>query len=215
MEGPQLSLDLEETMTQNSQQSSDRILSSSPPQSGRASPPAPTTPAPIMQHQSNSSGSPQESVELQVDYWPLARPILDAKEKSQSKGQDQSGKNSIKSTFRHLQVWRLPLAPSNGEYTNGLTLSYATKEKKQKSVMRLGKKKEKDRDAEKEQCVEGVARLICSPKQSHPVPLRVYIDGTEWTGVKFFQLSSQWQTHIKNFPIALVGAPLAPAEMLT
>lgn len=38
--------------------------------------------------------------------------------------------------------------------------------------MRLGKKKEKDRDLEKEQCVEGVARLICSPKQSHPVPLR-------------------------------------------
>lgn len=39
-------------------------------------------------------------------------------------------------------------------------------------VMRLGKKKDKERDLEKEQCVEGVARLICSPKQSHPVPLR-------------------------------------------
>lgn len=38
--------------------------------------------------------------------------------------------------------------------------------------MRLGKKKEKDRDLEKEQSVEGVARLICSPKQSHPIPLR-------------------------------------------
>jgi len=38
--------------------------------------------------------------------------------------------------------------------------------------MRLGKKKDKERDLEKEQCVEGVARLICSPKQSHPVPLR-------------------------------------------
>lgn len=38
--------------------------------------------------------------------------------------------------------------------------------------MRLGKKKEKDKEQEKEQCVEGVARLICSPKQSHPVPLR-------------------------------------------
>ncbi|XP_062536247.1 phosphofurin acidic cluster sorting protein 2 isoform X2 [Armigeres subalbatus] len=215
LEGPQLSLDLEETMTQISLQSSDRILSSSPPQSGRASPPAPLTPAPVMQQLSNSSSTPQESVELQVDYWPLARPILDSKEKSQGKGQDPSGKNSIKSTFRHLQVWRLPLAPNSAEYANGLTLNFATKEKKQKSVMRLGKKKEKDRDAEKEQCVEGVARLICSPKQSHPVPLRVYIDGTEWTGVKFFQLSSQWQTHIKNFPIALVGAPLAPAEMLT
>lgn len=41
-------------------------------------------------------------------------------------------------------------------------------------VMRLGKKKEKDRDQEKEQFVDGVARLICSPnsKQSHPIPLR-------------------------------------------
>lgn len=38
--------------------------------------------------------------------------------------------------------------------------------------MRLGKKKEKDRDVDKEQCIDGVARLICSAKQSHPVPLR-------------------------------------------
>lgn len=39
-------------------------------------------------------------------------------------------------------------------------------------VMRLGKKKEKDRELEREQCVDGVARLICSAKQSHPMPLR-------------------------------------------
>nr|XP_040229691.2 phosphofurin acidic cluster sorting protein 2 [Anopheles coluzzii] len=226
LEGPQVSLDLDESFTYASQGSADRMLSSSPPQSGRTSPPASQTPGAIAQLQqkdlqqqlqqssSSSSSQVQESLELQVDYWPLARPNFDPKEKLLGKGQDPSGKNSIKSTFRHLQVWRLPQAPSFGEFTNGLTLSFATKEKKQK-IMRLGKKKEKDRDAEKEQCVEGVARLICSPKQSHPVPLRVYIDGTEWTGVKFFQLSSQWQTHIKNFPIALVGAPLAPAEMLT
>lgn len=119
--------------------------------------------------------------------------------------------------------------------------------------MRLGKKKEKDRDQEKEQFVDGVARLICSPnpKQSHPIPLRgncfhftivfisnlrismhdfvyrfhcitwvcslffnaVYIDGTEWTGVKFFQLSSQWQTHVKNFPVGLIGAQLTPSDL--
>lgn len=106
--------------------------------------------------------------------------------------------------------------------------------------MRLGKKKEKDRDLEKEQFVDGVARLICSPnpKQSHPIPLRgenispflnlilylsltpfctirviVYIDGTEWTGVKFFQLSSQWQTHVKNFPVGLIGAQLTPSDL--
>lgn len=98
--------------------------------------------------------------------------------------------------------------------------------------MRLGKKKEKDREGEKEQTVDGVARLICSPKQSHPIPLRgkfflivswnveknnnyfnlVYIDGTEWTGVKFFQLSSQWQTHVKNFPVALNGV-LATSDL--
>lgn len=38
--------------------------------------------------------------------------------------------------------------------------------------MRLGKKKEKDKDGEKEQCIDGIARLICSAKQSHPAPLR-------------------------------------------
>lgn len=37
--------------------------------------------------------------------------------------------------------------------------------------MRLGKKKEKDREIEK-QCIDGISRLICSPKQSHPIPLR-------------------------------------------
>lgn len=40
----------------------------------------------------------------------------------------------------------------------------------------------------------------------------VYIDGTEWTGVKFFQLSSQWQTHVKNFPVALNGV-LATSDL--
>lgn len=37
--------------------------------------------------------------------------------------------------------------------------------------MRLGKKKEKDRETEKEQCIDSVARLICAPKQ-HLAPLR-------------------------------------------
>ncbi|XP_055907477.1 phosphofurin acidic cluster sorting protein 2 isoform X2 [Eupeodes corollae] len=213
-DGPQVSLDLEESL-QLAQQaaagnaggnSGTGILSSSPPLSGRVSPPLQTPPS-----NQTTAASAHESVELQVDYWPIMRP-LDAKEKSISKGGDQ-GKNSIKSTFRNLQVWRLPQNAQIGEISNGLTVSFATKEKKQK-IMRLGKKKEKDRDLEKEQCVEGVARLICSPKQSHPVPLRVYIDGTEWTGVKFFQLSSQWQTHVKNFPVALIGyTPMSCSEL--
>jgi hypothetical protein len=31
----------------------------------------------------------------------------------------------------------------------------------------------------------------------------VIIDGVEWSGVKFFQLTAQWQTQIKYFPVAL------------
>ncbi|XP_052834877.1 phosphofurin acidic cluster sorting protein 2 isoform X4 [Drosophila gunungcola] len=215
------------------------VVSGSPPQQqslGRTSPPLQTPPSSATSHRerntSESLSTPSslqqqtfsgalaaaEAVELQVDYWPLVRPgEVHAKESKSgmSKGSDAGGKNSIKSTFRNLQVWRLPQhAQQLGDMFNGLTVSFATKEKKQKQIMRLGKKKDKERDLEKEQCVEGVARLICSPKQSHPVPLRVYIDGTEWTGVKFFQVSSQWQTHVKNFPIALIGCtPMSCAEL--
>jgi phosphofurin acidic cluster sorting protein 2 len=136
LEGPQLSLDLDESGSGINTQ-----LSSSPPNTGRASPTQPTTPAPI-----------QEPMELQVDYWPMMRQIGDGKEKNQTKGQDQ-GKNSVKSTFRNLQVshsavacvcgkslmthsfqvWRLPLYPQTGELSNGMTLCFAAKEKKQKS----------------------------------------------------------------------------------
>lgn len=91
-DGPQLSLDLEEGLACMSQQSGS-LLSSSPPQSGRQSPPLPTTP---------SSSQVQEPLELQIDYWPVARPI-DNKEKNTAKSSDQ-GKNSIKSNFRNLQV---------------------------------------------------------------------------------------------------------------
>ncbi|XP_034488716.1 phosphofurin acidic cluster sorting protein 2 isoform X2 [Drosophila innubila] len=187
----------------------------------RGSSDAQNTPSSLQSVQtfSGSLAAAAEAVELQVDYWPLVRPgethLKESKGGMSRGGDSGGGKNSIKSTFRNLQVWRLPQhAQQLGDMSNGLTVSFATKEKKQKQIMRLGKKKDKERDLEKEQCVEGVARLICSPKQSHPVPLRVYIDGTEWTGVKFFQLSSQWQTHVKNFPIALIGCtPMSCAEL--
>lgn len=78
-----------------SQPGSANAASGSPPQSGRSSPPMPITPSAVQ--------SQHEAVELQIDFWPLARPIIDGKEKSQTKDKDQ-GKNSIKSTFRSLQV---------------------------------------------------------------------------------------------------------------
>lgn len=66
--------------------------------------------------------------------------------------------------------------------------------------LRLGKKKMEPKEKEVKS-VEGISRLICLSK-GHNAPLKVHIDGSEWAGVKFFQLSSQWQTHIKFFPVA-------------
>merc|ERR1712179_867639 len=57
-------------------------------------------------------------------------------------------------------------------------------------VLKIGKKKEKSGDTDsKFQSIEGISRLICLTKSNHP--LKVAIDGYEWAGVKFFQLSSQ------------------------
>lgn len=102
------------------------VLSGSPPHSGRTSPPIPITP----QQQSSFilKETTQESLELQIDYWPIFK--HDLKEKGASKSADS--KNSIKSTFRSLQIWRLPQNIHLGEPSNGLTLCFATKEKKQK-----------------------------------------------------------------------------------
>ncbi|CAH0728128.1 unnamed protein product, partial [Brenthis ino] len=150
----------------------------------------PATPAP---------DAPRDPLELQLDYWLVGARWAEGG----AGGAEGGGKVTLKGYFRALLVTR---------HNHHLCITYLTKEKKQK-IMRLGKKKEKPGEAEpgRAQTVEGVARLICSAK-SHNAPLKVYIDGTEWNGVKFFQLSTQWQTHIKTFPVATCGAPLAPPE---
>ncbi|XP_047739583.1 phosphofurin acidic cluster sorting protein 2 [Hyalella azteca] len=83
---------------------------------------------------------------------------------------------------------------------SGLTFSYATKENK-KRIMRLGKKKERERESEsRRDVVDGVTRVLASTKST---PVTVTIDSVEWPNVKFFQLSSQWQTQVKTFPVCL------------
>lgn len=99
--------------------------------------------------------------------------------------------------------------------------------------MRLGKKKEKEKDMDtKNQVIDSVLRLICSSKTQHYpltskllatkvfiyliqfyICLLVIVDGNEWSGVKFFQLSSQWQTHIKYFPIAVYSLDYQPTSL--
>lgn len=145
-----------------SSQLSCSVLSSSPP-NGRLSPPTIMTSQGVSGsssgNQSSGGGggggsgqqqamnsmssmpqqqSPQESYELQIDYWPIMPRTTESKEKGANKTIDQ-GKNSIKSTFRSLQVWRLPPYKQSGELlsAHGLTLLYATKEKKQKSECRF------------------------------------------------------------------------------
>ncbi|XP_068619241.1 phosphofurin acidic cluster sorting protein 1 isoform X2 [Battus philenor] len=162
----------------------------SPP--ARPSPPGTPAPSePVPPHASQPPHLPPQ--ELQLDYWLVPGRAAE--------GAD--GKVTVKATFRALVVTR---------HNAHLSITYLTKEKKQK-IMRLGKKKEKSEpEVGRAQVVEGVARLICSAKGSHNAPLKVFIDGTEWNGVKFFQLSTQWQTHVKTFPVATCGAPLAPPE---
>ncbi|XP_018399581.1 PREDICTED: phosphofurin acidic cluster sorting protein 2 isoform X2 [Cyphomyrmex costatus] len=166
-------------------------MSGSPPSLPPPSLPVPT-PGKLTPPSSPNVGQPAregwEPVELQLDYW-------------SKQTQGEKGKSTLRQAFRALHVQRLP---SLGEVPgHHLSMNFTTKEKKQK-IMRLGKKKEKEKENEpKSQSVDGVTRLICSAK-THNIPLRVSIDGTEWYGVKFFQLSAQWQTHIKTFPIALL-----------
>lgn len=145
----------------------------------------------------NSSSIPTttscETMDLQLDYWTLPQ-------KGDLAKKAETSKLSLKTTFRTLHVSRMNGSVESG--TSSLTLTYITKEKKQK-IMRLGKKKEKEKELDNRyQQVDGIHRLICSCRTLQ-APLKVTIDGVEWSGVKFFQLTSQWQTHIKYFPVAL------------
>jgi hypothetical protein len=183
-----------------------------------------------------SAPSPMEAVDLQVDYW-MIPPKMEAMEKLDRSAKKEV-KCSLKTMFRSMQVFRpqsasilLPQQPllqqqqqpvpqqhtssslsssSSPDSTSsspGLSMIVVTREKKQK-IMRIGKKS-KELDAAKSQQIDGISRLICTSKsQSHP--LSVTIDGVDWSGVKFFQVSSQWQTHVKHFPVLIFAASEIP-----
>ncbi|XP_025407381.1 phosphofurin acidic cluster sorting protein 1 isoform X2 [Sipha flava] len=151
-----------------------------------------------------------EPLELQLDYWL----VPNANKELTTRGNEPSNKRmdtkfTLKTGFKSLHISRLFL--TNEEPLTFFTVSYI-KEKKQK-IMRLGKKKEKEKDLDpKNQVIDSVLRLICSPKTQH-YPLTITIDGYEWSGVKFFQLSSQWQTHIKHFPVAVYSLDYQPTSL--
>ncbi|KAG9336745.1 hypothetical protein JZ751_003093 [Albula glossodonta] len=163
------------------------LLSSTPPQVSpalkEASPTPPSSPSVNTSFSSYSSpgGSQGELMGLQVDYW-----VAPVDRKRDVEKRDSSSKNTLKCTFRSLQVSRLPLA-----------------------VMFLPKKT-KDKEVEsKSQVIEGISRLICTAKHQQTM-LKVLIDGVEWNDVKFFQLAAQWSSHVKHFPIGIFGHSKGP-----
>lgn len=147
----------------------------------------------------------------------------DKKQETEKSKKLTDPKSSIKTSFRNLSISHLSTSAvlsHASESQHSFSMTYMTKEKKAKVIpealsshiflfqvgLKLGKKKEKsgEKEAEKQQQVDGISRMICMTKSN--TPLKVAIDGYEWSGVKFFQLSGQWQTHIKYCPVA-VGTP--------
>ncbi|XP_048717899.1 phosphofurin acidic cluster sorting protein 2 isoform X8 [Caretta caretta] len=184
--------------------SSSSVLSSTPPSVSpavkEASPTPPSSPSVTGSFSSSSQSLGAELMGLQVDYWIAAQPV--EKKRDPEKKDSSAAKNTLKCTFRSLQVSRLP---TSGETTSTPTMSMTvvTKEKNKK-VMFLPKKT-KDKEIEsKSQCIEGISRLICTAKHQQNM-LRVLIDGVEWNDVKFFQLAAQWSSHVKHFPICIFG----------
>ncbi|NWR18628.1 PACS2 protein, partial [Emberiza fucata] len=184
--------------------SSSVVLSSTPPSMSpavkEASPTPPSSPSVTGSFSSPSQGLGAELMGLQVDYW-IAAPPVDRKRDPEKKDPSTT-KNTLKCTFRSLQVSRLP---ASGEIatTPTMSMTVVTKEKNKK-VMFLPKKT-KDKEVEsKSQCIEGISRLICTAKHQQNM-LRVLIDGVEWNDVKFFQLAAQWSSHVKHFPICIFG----------
>ncbi|KAJ8289678.1 hypothetical protein GJAV_G00004040 [Gymnothorax javanicus] len=184
------------------------LLSSTPPQVSpalkEASPTPPSSPSVNTSFSSYSSpgGSQGELMGLQVDYWVAPDRKRDVEKR------DFSSKNTLKCTFRSLQVSRLPLAGPDYSPQPTMSMTVVTKEKNKK-VMFLPKKT-KDKEVEsKSQVIEGISRLICTAKHQQTM-LKVLIDGVEWNDVKFFQLAAQWSSHVKHFPIGIFGHSKGP-----
>uniref|UniRef100_A0ABM5G9U4 Phosphofurin acidic cluster sorting protein 2-like isoform X1 n=1 Tax=Pogona vitticeps TaxID=103695 RepID=A0ABM5G9U4_9SAUR len=179
------------------------VLSSTPPSVSpgmkETSPTPPSSPSVTGSFVSSSHGLGTELMGLQVDYW-IAHPT--EKKKDSEKKDLSAAKNTLKCTFRSLQVSRLPLS-GEAISTPTMSMTIVTKEKNKKVMFLPKKAKDKEFDS-KSQCIDGISRLICTAKHQQNM-LRVLIDGVEWNDVKFFQLAAQWSSHVKHFPICIFG----------
>ncbi|XP_046902090.1 phosphofurin acidic cluster sorting protein 2 isoform X1 [Hypomesus transpacificus] len=185
------------------------LLSSTPPQVSPAMKEASPTPpsSPSVHTSFNISSSPGggqgELMGLQVDYW-----VAPAERKRDVEKRDSSSKNTLKCTFRSLQVSRLPQGGADCSPQPTMSMTVVMKEKNKKVMFLPKKTKDKEMES-KSQVIDGISRLICTAKQQQTM-LRVLIDGVEWNDVKFFQLAAQWSSHVKHFPIGIFGHTKGP-----
>ncbi|XP_031756559.1 phosphofurin acidic cluster sorting protein 1 isoform X2 [Xenopus tropicalis] len=166
------------------------------PRDGSATPPSSPSLGSGLQ---GNTGSTSDALGLQVDYW------LSCDRRREREG---GGKNTLRSIFRSVVVSRLP-GPDTPP--GSMSLSVVTAEPRNKKVPTLflsKKPKEKDTDA-KSQIIEGIIRLICSARQQQTM-LRVTVDGRLFGDVKFFQVASQWPTHVKHFPVGIFCSTTKP-----
>ncbi|XP_018426898.1 PREDICTED: phosphofurin acidic cluster sorting protein 1-like [Nanorana parkeri] len=178
------------------------LPSSSPPSStgiprdSSATPPSSPSLSAALQ---GNTGTTPDALGLQVDYWLTC---------DRRKEREGGGKTTLRSIFRSVVVSRLP-GPDTP--SGSMSLSVVTTEPKNKKVptIFLSKKpKEKETDA-KTQIIEGITRLICSARQQQ-IMLRVTVDGRPFGDVKFFQVASQWPTHVKYFPVGIFSSAGKP-----
>lgn len=149
--------------------------------------------------------------ELSMDFWPSTSvqmtsysyvefpcPSTSQTTTTTPNSKKDTAKVTIKAHFKTLLVTR---SPSSG----ALSLTYLKEKRKDKMLQKLGMKKgQKDKKPEEGAIpsqVPSIGRMLCSASGKHN-ELTVIIDGNAYAGIRYFQTSPQWQTHIKYFPIA-------------
>uniref|UniRef100_A0A0N4ZTE7 C2 NT-type domain-containing protein n=1 Tax=Parastrongyloides trichosuri TaxID=131310 RepID=A0A0N4ZTE7_PARTI len=144
--------------------------------------------------------------ELQIDYWTITPSAArEAQASCDNYAFDRniqprkdislnSEKATMKTNFKYLRIYRDLLSQF-------LTFQFVKEKKKDNVLQKFARIKGHKNDLNLYQnfVTSSITRLICHTKHSD---FEVVIDGNAYTPIRFFQISSQWQTHVKFFPIA-------------
>ncbi|KAL3068095.1 hypothetical protein niasHT_038085 [Heterodera trifolii] len=164
----------------------------------------------------NSPSITSDGRELQIEYWTsLGYPFpssstapcnyISPNDVGHSNSANVGSKFSMKASVRTLSIVREPMS-------NLLSMLFVKERKKDKVLHKLGRRnKQKPSEASgvafssQSRVVSGVTRIVCTTSGiggKKEAAMEVSIDGVLWRGVRFFQISAQWQTHVKLFPVS-------------